>query len=275
MDRRGCWRIELTESLVCGGRIAVVLALDVRARRGLDGRRDLEIDERRTEYSPAPPAMTAAPFALTSSSIASWASSANSPTDMDSERSRTAIRRVGSAGWFVRIGSPRYTWSASAETTSVRRRLASACHGRFAGCRRAKDRDDLDAQSGAFLGHPGPPPTASIAVKIARVDHEMCRECAFCARSDRNERRLAPAQRRRCRVLDNDVDEPARRRGAREVDRRVAPRAPTLQLGIGSADTLDEDFLDPTDASRVLSAAVRWTTPTSRSSRSCFTSSGT
>ena len=59
-------------------------------------------------------------------SIASCASRSYSPTLMLSLRSRIATSLVGTVGWLVKIGTPRYTCIASAETISAPRRAASS-----------------------------------------------------------------------------------------------------------------------------------------------------
>ena len=76
-------------------------------------------------------------------------------------------------------------------------------------------------------------------------------------------------------ALDQHVDELARLGVAGEVDGQVAARAAAQQGGVGAAPPFDEHFLDVPTRAMFCSAAIRWTTSTSRSSRSCLTSSGT
>ena len=90
-----------------GGRIAVVLALGVSAGRGLDGRRNLEVDERCTQVQPGAPRDDGRVVRADELVDGLVCEQGELAADMVSERSRTAMSRVGSAGWFVRIGRPR------------------------------------------------------------------------------------------------------------------------------------------------------------------------
>ena len=150
--------------------------------------------------------------------------------------------------------------------------------GGLARCRRPEECDDLVVQRrSCAVGHPGPPPAASVTRKSVRVVSRTVPRRASCGASGGDERRHATAERRRRRALDR-----ARRRarpGApgptklTVVLRRVRPRS---ERGVGATRALDEHLLDAADALRVpRRPRSRCTTSTSSSSRACFTSSGT
>ena len=75
---------------------------------------------------PFRPTTTAAPRSTTSSSISRGRAPRTRRRSSPRRRSQIATSRVGRVGWFVRIGRPRYTCIASAETTSVPSRSATA-----------------------------------------------------------------------------------------------------------------------------------------------------
>ena len=133
------------------GRIAVVLALGVSAVRGLHGRRNLEVDERCTQVQPGAPrddgrAVRADElvdgFVCEQGELA-CGHGLREVTDSDEPgRLRRLVRENREAAIDLeRICRDDLRAEAARE---------GMCHGGLAGCRRAEDRNDLDAQSGDF-----------------------------------------------------------------------------------------------------------------------------
>ena len=126
------------------------------------------------------------------------------------------------------------------------------------------------------VGHPGPPPTASVTRKsygwvTDRAERVHNSAAAQAATSDASRPRsvvdVEPS-------ISTSTSSPGMR-GPGEVHRRVAARAPaeqraSVRLGPSTSTSSTRPM-----RSAFRSAAMRCTTSTSRSSRSCFTSSGT
>ena len=195
---------------------AVVDLLDPRPRCCVDGGRNLEIRQRGAEIEAGAARDHRRPMRRRPDGRRRRARAPRTRRRTSSHRgSRIPTRCVGSAGL---VGQDRQSAidleRVGGDDLGAERIGDAPRDGRLARRRRAEDRDHFIRQFGHDLvGHPGPPPTASVTRKSIRVCHESCRECA-----NRSGLRRPRATRR-----GHEASSTSRPRSGRRRARRVQP----------------------------------------------------